>query len=671
MKKCPVCGKEWSDATKFCGSCGAKLEDGNIVVPDIVPDDGKQEQRKKTEPVKPSVKKTIEPVRPKTRETTENKKIAEEKAEEKEEEKNTAERKKAEYNKSDAVLPVKRRKKGWKIATALGLTAIVAAGAVVFYAKSGESIKHPFVELYGDSYEILTKEKLGHTITITDNGLDWLGDAVMQLSPDRKYLYYMENYDISTGTSRLYRCEYQKLSKKEEKNEKYKTKVAANVRVFYPLEDGKLLYIDKDSELFCYDGEVSVKIADSLQGYNQLKDGTGLVYTKGSADEGFDVCGVSYDNPTEEIFLADGMTDVMLADDQEHILCRRYKDSYDESDQLVFMACFGKEAEELGKPVTSMYAWENGAVYYFASGESRESKLEDLVTDSSGNTERWQEMQEEWDLGAYQSLYEYKNGEITKLTDKNFGNEGFYNGNCVLYADWGKLQKIDLADVPEDEDLSEIIGPKMQEQCIYVKATSRKEAVHVTEELEKKIEEAFDEDKNFWIYANETDLFLESGSDFWHATIKNDEVSDLEEMPEGYVKSVTPTEIYYTSNFYTEGDNAYYDVNVIENGKSRCLAKEVLEDYVKIYEDGTVMAYTDRNSDGEYELSIFDKKGNKTKIADGVTKAIRKEDGDILYDRRHDLMLYQKEESERIGIGIIDFWYADEMETEQDFRLDW
>lgn len=189
--------------------------------------------------------------------------------------------------------------------------------------------------------------------------------------------------------------------------------------------------------------------------------------------------------------------------------------------------------------------------------------------------------------------------------------------------------------------------------------------------MTQKIEDIDEEGENFWIYANETDLFLESGSDFWHAAIKNDEVSDLEEMPEGYVKSVTPTEIYYTSNFYTEGDNAYYDVNVIENGKSRCLAKEVLEDYVKIYEDGTVMAYTDRNSDGEYELSIFDKKGNKTKIADGVTKAIREEDGDIVYDSRHDLMLYQKEESERIGIGIVDFWYADEMKTEQNFRLDW
>lgn len=123
------------------------------------------------------------------------------------------------------MLPVKRRKKGWKIATALGLTAIVAVGAVVFCVKSGENMEHPFVELYGDSYEILTKEKLGHTITITDNGLDWLGDAVMQLSPDRKYLYYMENYDISTGTSRLYRCEYQKLSKKEEKMRNIKQKL--------------------------------------------------------------------------------------------------------------------------------------------------------------------------------------------------------------------------------------------------------------------------------------------------------------------------------------------------------------------------------------------------------------------------------------------------------------
>ena len=75
MKKCPVCGYEWADATRFCGSCGAKLEDGNIVVPDIVPDDGKEEQRKKTGPVRPSVKKTIEPVRPITGGTGENKKI--------------------------------------------------------------------------------------------------------------------------------------------------------------------------------------------------------------------------------------------------------------------------------------------------------------------------------------------------------------------------------------------------------------------------------------------------------------------------------------------------------------------------------------------------------------------------------------------------------------------
>lgn len=87
-----------------------------------------------------------------------------------------------------------------------------------------------------------------------------------------------------------------------------------------------------------------MKIADSLQGYYQLKDGTGLVYTKGNADEGFDVCGVSYNNPTEEVFLADGMTDVMLADDQEHILCRRY-DGQSEDDQLVFLTSFEEETK--------------------------------------------------------------------------------------------------------------------------------------------------------------------------------------------------------------------------------------------------------------------------------------------------------------------------------------
>ena len=135
-----------------------------------------------------------------------------------------------------------------------------------------------------------------------------------------------------------------------------------------------------------------MKIADSLQGYYQLKDGTGLVYTKGNADEGFDVCGVSYNNPTEEVFLADGMTDVMLADDQEHILCRRY-DGQSEDDQLVFLTSFEEETKELGTPVSDMYAWENGAVYYFASGENTECELEDFVIDSRGNTEQWQEIQ--------------------------------------------------------------------------------------------------------------------------------------------------------------------------------------------------------------------------------------------------------------------------------------
>ena len=418
-----------------------------------------------------------------------------------------------------------------------------------------------------------------------------------------------------------------------------------------------------------------MKIADSLQGYYQLKDGTGLVYTKGNADEGFDVCGVSYNNPTEEVFLADGMTDVMLADDQEHILCRRY-DGQSEDDQLVFLTSFEEETKELGTPVSDMYAWENGAVYYFASGENTECELEDFVIDSRGNTEQWQELQKEAESyhpvpTECQSLYEYKDGEIKQITANDINNGGLYRGNSVLYLDVKKMEPVDLAEVKDADYMIDLLDQRIYEQGMYVKPTSRKNSIHIIGEVAKKIEDIDEEGENFWIYANETDLFLESGSDFWHAAIKNDEVSDLEEMPEGYVKSVTPTEIYYTSNFYTEGDNAYYDVNVIENGKSRCLAKEVLEDYVKIYEDGTVMAYTDRNSDGEYELSIFDKKGNKTKIADGVTKAIREEDGDIVYDSRHDLMLYQKEESERIGIGIVDFWYADEMKTEQNFRLDW
>ncbi len=642
MKKCPGCGKEWPDETKFCGECGAKLEDTPVVVPEIVPEDTKVEEK---------TKKIVEPVKPKRKETTDQKGI---------------------------VHPKKKSwKKGRKIAAVVVIAGTAAVGATVFLPKLGSKIKHPCVQLYGNSYELVTKEKLGHTITITDNAEDWIDHATMQLSPERKYIYYMENYDVSTATARLYRCEYQKLSQKEEKNEKYKMKIAANVRAYYPLKDGKVIYIDKDSQLFCFDGENTLKIADSVMSYNKIKDETGIVYLKGSYDEGFEVCGVSFDNPTEEVFLADDMTDIMLADDQEHIVCRRSTDEYSEDSYLAFMAGFGKEAEELGTPVSDMYAWDNDVVYYFASDENTACMLEDFVIDSRGDTEEWQALQEKWQSGEsgiseeFQSLYEYKDGKITKLTDKDAESAGFYKGNSVLYINYENYVPVDLAEVSEDDSLYEVMDEEVTEHCIYMKAADRKDAVHITGKAAEDLTELFDEDNNFLIEMNETDIFLTSTGTFLHAVIQDDEVSEFEEMPDGYVKAITPEKIYYATNWYSEGENSYYDINVCEKGKNRCLATQVLEDYAQIFADGTVVAYTDANSDREYELSVFDKKGNRTVIADGVTQVIRKEDGDILYNKRGDLMLYKNGESERIGIGVLDVWYADEMEAEQNFRLNW
>jgi hypothetical protein len=86
--------------------------------------------------------------------------------------------------------------------------------------------------------------------------------------------------------------------------------------------------------------------------------------------------------------------------------------------------------------------------------------------------------------------------------------------------------------VKDADYMIDLLDQRIYEQGMYVKPTSRKNSIHIIGEVAKKIEDIDEEGENFWIYANETDLFLESGSDFWHAAIKNDEVSDLEEMPE-------------------------------------------------------------------------------------------------------------------------------------------
>lgn len=634
MKKCRGCGKEWPNKTKFCGCCGTKLEETPVVAQDIIPEDikEKKEQNKTEELVK-------------TR-TTGTMKV------------------------TDAIQPKKKsRKKVWKIVAAV--VVVAAATTAVFLTQLGEKIEHPCVELYGDSYEIITKEKIGHTIEITDNALDWIDNTVMQLSPNRKYIYYMENYDTSTATARLYRCEYQKLSDKTEKNEKYKERIASNVSVYCPLEDDKVIYINKDSQLFYFDGEASQKIADSVDTYYKIKDGTGIVYLKGDYTEGFDAYGIRFEKPTEEIFLAEDITNIMMADDQEHIVCKRHGEDF----SLVFMTGFEKEAEELGISPSDMYAWNDGVVYYFTLDENTVCKFEDFVIDSRGDTEEWKELEEYWRTNEFQSLYEYTNGKINKITDRDVEYFGEYKGNCILYADFNKFQPVDLAEVltevSEDDCLNDILVEKIFEQCLYIKSADRKNAVHITGEAVNWVNELYDGQNVLLFYMSETDVFLSVRDTFLHAIIQDDEINKFEEMPNGFIKAVTPGKIYYASNRYFEGQTSYYDINVCENGKSRCLATQVIENYAQIFEDGIVLAYTDVNSDREYELSIFDNKGKKTIIDDGVTQVIRKENGDILYNSHGDLMLYKNGESERIGLGVKCIWYADEMEAKQTFRLNW
>lgn len=56
----------------------------------------------------------------------------------------------------------------------------------------------------------------------------------------------------------------------------------------------------------------------------------------------------------------------------------------------------------------------------------------------------------------------------------------------------------------------DLLDQRIYEQGMYVKPTSRKNSIHIIGEVAKKIEDIDEEGENFWIYANETDLFLES-----------------------------------------------------------------------------------------------------------------------------------------------------------------
>lgn len=131
---------------------------------------------------------------------------------------------------------------------------------------------------------------------------------------------------------------------------------------------------------------------------------------------------------------------------------------------------------------------------------------------------------------------------------------------------------------------------------------------------------------------------------------------------DAYVFAISDGVVYYTADTYTSSSyDEFGDVYSYDGESSTRLAQDVLTYYVTIYDDGSLLVYSDisygyYDDEEEYELTMISAKGEKTVIDDEVTYYVRVDSDTLLYIADDNLYYYDGDESVLVEYDVDYFW---------------
>ena len=395
MIKCPKCGKELPDGTKFCSKCGAPLSDVKPEEPkkeEAKKEEPKKEEPKKEEPKKPDPKKAdpkkAEPKKeepkkeepkkeepkkeePKKEEPKkEEPKKEEPKAEEPKKEEAKAEEPKKEEAKAEEPKKEKAKKEdkkdgeedGEKIPKKWIMYGGIAAAVVVFLILiialcSGSKGSGKHYAIYIKDKEIMysnLKPKAAKQVSVklskegdidSSSFRDAAGVLNCYLSKDGKTIFFPDKLERSDDGITLYFRSLARLKKDP-------VKVDSSMDEYYVNEAGTLVTYTKTSDdLYQYNvkKEEKEKIASEVADFKIIDDGAKVVYRK----------------TTGELYLWTKKGSEKLDSDISKIQAVYDKTIYYVKDGSLFKKVGTKDKEKIASEISSVVrTFESGEVYY-------------------------------------------------------------------------------------------------------------------------------------------------------------------------------------------------------------------------------------------------------------------------------------------------------------------
>ena len=545
---------------------------------------------------------------------------------------------------------------------------IVAAIAVVIIGiftvgilVSFHSDENAFVCHSNGKYELITDLKKGHTIEIVSSENPYVYQSLLTFSPDGKYVYFYTNYDSSSSTGTLCKAEFGKLKKGSSKNDKYIEVIAKNVILgFNLLENGTLVYKNSDSTLYYYDGKTTAKIAKNVNSY-YTEDGKRIVFISKDNSGIRNLYGVMLSNPDNIIKLASDIYSVIIAKNFDNIL---FATGDDDSNLTLYTVGFKKKAEKIceNAELLNNVAGDNRVFYRTKCGTI---SLYDYVNDDQASDREYfrQALQSEENDYPIYNLYKFSHGKQT-LVSANVLNV-LYLGNAIMYNTVDMVKdKVDMRNIYNLSDVTKLFEIDYGDENFLI---STQTASPVRMSL--KAAEAFEEANNHGytnLHVSDSFVFMhENNGTLSSASINKGSVSDFDIITaDSSVLAVNGKTVYYCSNSYTDNYFTYCDLYSYKDGKSTLMAQNVIYDEgIQIFEDNTVLAYTDHTTYEGFELSMFDAEGRKIIVSDSVRSFVRVDENTILYISDGDLYSFNGKDKAFIKNDVDGVWCKNYMES--------
>ena len=267
---------------------------------------------------------------------------------------------------------------------------------------------------------------------------------------------------------------------------------------------------------------------------------------------------------------------------------------------------------------------------------------------------------------SLKTLYYYDNGEITTIAEDVLRARG-YSG-AVMYNTTENFEKtMTLDDFANDYVIENIFALNLETEN-YVLRAGQTESWKMSKDA-AETHAKVNESGYTYLYFTDKAVYMEGeDGELYVASISKNTVNDFSIITDDAdVLGIAEDSLYYLDGVYENNDCSYGDLYVYSAGKENRLAKDVLQDKITIYEDGSVIVYTGYSSSSGYEMLMLNTKGEKEFTAEDVTQYIRVDKSTLLYISDGDLYVYNGKDKERVQKNVDWIWSFNSMDITRRF----